>query len=221
MEWKRRLTTYVTHSVASWHKASLVALLSTVVFGFFLQLVHTSSLIHVVYKVCPESNETDSRKFVYLKICLNTLNILQNNILEHQYTVARGSATRRSSPGSLEMGSLAEHSPLQPAARPKMASFQAGFEPGKQKEIGRGQRCPSLPTAQTWHRPISICFPGSNPAWKDTILGVLKTCCKLQWRMFCKRSQFKTSRRATTRGRTAGNGVLMLKDVILKNIKCV
>ena len=39
--------------------------------------------------------------------------------------------------------------------------------------------------------------------------------------MFSKKSQFKTSRRATTRGRTAVNGVLMLKDVILKNIKCV
>ena len=83
------------------------------------------------------------------------------------------------------------------------------------------QRCPNLPTAQIWPRPISFCFPGSNPAWKDTILGLLKTCCRLPWRMLCKRSQFKTSRRATTRGRTAGNGILMLKDVILKNIKCV
>ena len=63
-------------------------------------------------------------------------------------------------------------------------------------------------------------YPSSNPAWKDTILGLLKMC-RLLWRMLWKRSQFKTSRRATTRGRTAGNGVLMLKDVILKNIKCV
>ena len=39
--------------------------------------------------------------------------------------------------------------------------------------------------------------------------------------MLWKRSQFKTSRRATTHGRTTGNGVLMVKDVILKNIKCV
>ena len=69
------------------------------------------------YKVCPESYETDSRKIVSVKICLHTLNILQNNILEHQYTVVSGSATRRSSPGSLELGSLAEHSSRQPAAR--------------------------------------------------------------------------------------------------------
>ena len=87
---------------------------------------------------------------------------------------------------------------------PKMVSFQAGLEPGKQKEIGRGQRCPNLPTAQTWPFPISFCFPGSNPAWKDTILGLLKSCCRLPWRMFCKRAQFKTSRQATTRGRAAG-----------------
>ena len=39
--------------------------------------------------------------------------------------------------------------------------------------------------------------------------------------MFCKISQFNTSRRGTTRGRTAGNGVFTLKDVILKNIVCV
>ena len=70
----------------------------------------------VVYKVCLESNETDSRKFVKLKICLHTLNILQNNILEHQYTVASGSAMRCSSPGSLELGSVADHSSQQPAA---------------------------------------------------------------------------------------------------------
>ena len=59
---------------------------------------------------------------------------------------------------------------------PKMVSFQAGFEPGKQKEIGRcqvwavgrlGQRCP---------RPISFCFPGSNPAWKDAIFGRAAGC---------------------------------------------
>ena len=49
---------------------------------------------------------------------------------------------------------------------PKMVSFQAGFEPGKQKEIRRGQRCPNHPTAQTWPRPTSFCFPGSNPARK-------------------------------------------------------
>jgi len=36
------------------------------------------------YKVCPESNASDSRKFFKLKICLHTLNILQNNTLEHQ-----------------------------------------------------------------------------------------------------------------------------------------
>jgi len=48
MEWKRRLITYVTNCVASQHKDSLVSVLSTVVFGFSLQLVHTSSLIHVV-----------------------------------------------------------------------------------------------------------------------------------------------------------------------------
>ena len=104
---------------------------------------------------------------------------------------------------------------------PKMVSFQAVFEPGRQKEIGREQHCPNLPTAQTWPLPISFCFPGWSPAWKDTVLGLLRMCCRLPWRMFCKRSQFKTSRRATMRGRTAGNGVLMLRDVILKNIKCV
>jgi hypothetical protein len=49
MEWKRRLTTHVTNSVASQHTDSLVSVLSTVVFSFSLQLVHTSSLIHVVY----------------------------------------------------------------------------------------------------------------------------------------------------------------------------
>ena len=38
---------------------------------------------------------------------------------------------------------------------PKMVSFQAGFEQGKQEEIGRGQSCPNLPTAQTWPRPHS------------------------------------------------------------------
>ena len=70
----------------------------------------------------------------------------------------------------------------------------------KQKEIGRG--------------------PGSNPAWKDTILGLLKTC-SVPWRMLWKRSQFKTSRRATTRGRTSGNGVLILKDVIFWRILSV
>jgi hypothetical protein len=70
---------------------------------------------HVIsYKVCPESNKTDSRKFVQLRVCLHTLNILQNNILEHQYTVTSGSAMRRSSPGSLELGSLSEHSSWQP-----------------------------------------------------------------------------------------------------------
>ena len=100
------------------------------------------------------------------------------------------------------------HGSLHVFNSPKMVSFQAGFEPGKQKPR------PGL------SRPISFCFPDSNPAWKDTILGLLKTC-RLPWRMFWKRSRFKTSRRATTRDRTAGNGVLMLKDVILKNIKFV
>ena len=33
---------------------------------------------------------------------------------------------------------------------PKIVFFQAGFEPGKQKEIGWGQRCLNLLTAQTW-----------------------------------------------------------------------
>ena len=56
------------------------------------------------------------------------------------------------------------HGSLHVFNSPKMVSFQAGFETGKQKEIGRDS--PDL-------------------------------------------------------GRTAGNGVLMLKDVILKNIKCV
>jgi hypothetical protein len=68
--------------------------------------------------------------------------------------------------------------------------------------------------------PDLICFPGSNPAWKETILGLLKTC-RQPWWMLWKRSQFKTSREATTRSRTAGNGVLMLNDVILKNRKCL
>ena len=112
------------------------------------------------------------------------------------------------------------HSSLHVSNSPKMASFQAGFEQGKQKEKGQGQRCPNLPTAQTWPHPISFCFPGSNAAWKDNILGLLKMC-RLLWRMLCKRTQFKTSRRATTCGRTAGNSVLILKDVTLKNIKCV
>ena len=85
----------------------------------------------------------------------------------------------------------------------------------------RSENITRQPTMQTWAVPPDFfLFPGSNPAWKDTILGLLKTR-RLPWRMLWKRSQFKTSRRATTRGRAVGNGVLMLKDVILKNIKCV
>jgi hypothetical protein len=61
MEWKRRLTTYVTNSVASQHKDSLVSVLSTVVFGFSLQLVQISSLTHVVYlRVSRQCGKPDS-----------------------------------------------------------------------------------------------------------------------------------------------------------------
>lgn len=64
-------------------------------------------------KICPESTETDSIKFIYFKICVHTLKISQNNILEYQYTVARGSEMRPSQPGSLEQGSLSKHSSRQ------------------------------------------------------------------------------------------------------------
>jgi len=75
-----------------------------------------------------------------LKIFLHTLNILQNNILEHQYTIASCSAMRHNSPGILELGSQSiRHSSLHIFNSPKIVSFQAGFETGKQKEIGRGQ----------------------------------------------------------------------------------
>ena len=112
------------------------------------------------------------------------------------------------------------HGSLHVFNSPKMVSFQAGFEPGKQEEIKWGQVWAVGRLGQHCPRPISSCFPSSNPTWKDTILGLLKMC-RLLWRMLCKRTQFKTSRRATTCGRTAGNGVLILKDVTLKNIKCV
>ena len=44
---------------------------------------------------------------------------------------------------------------------PKMVSFQDGFEPGKQKEIGRGQRCPNLPAAQIYSS-VKWSFPGQT-----------------------------------------------------------
>jgi hypothetical protein len=72
-----------------------------------------------------------------LKICLYTRNILQNNILEHEYTVATCSAARRSSPGSLFQ--TIRHDSPHVLNSLKMASFEAEFELGKEKEIGCGQ----------------------------------------------------------------------------------
>ena len=113
------------------------------------------------------------------------------------------------------------HDSLHVFNSPKMVSFQAGFEPGKPKEIGRGATLPQPTYTPDLAPPDFFLFPRLKSSLKRHHFGTVKTCCRLPWRMVCKRSQFKTSRRATTRGRTAGNGVLMLKDVILKNIKCV
>ena len=47
---------------------------------------------------------------------------------------------------------------------PKTVSFQAGLQPGKQKEIGRGQVWAVGRLGQCCSRPISFCLPGSNTA---------------------------------------------------------
>ena len=93
MIWQKQCTSFLSEQILCFNKI----------------LLHNTRYVRKVMRLLRENS--------FNWICLHTLNILQNNILEHQYTVASGSATRRSSPGSLELGSLAEHSSRQPAAR--------------------------------------------------------------------------------------------------------
>jgi hypothetical protein len=91
--------------------------------------------------------ESNVQKVMRLeKICLTEdmfihTYILQNNILEHQFTVARGFArvVARLEVSNGDLFQSIRHGSLHIFNSPKIVSFQAAFESGKQKEIGRAR----------------------------------------------------------------------------------
>ena len=98
-------------------------------------------MIRTTYKVCPESNETDSKK-IRLRICLHThliFFIITSLSINTPLPAVLPRTIARLEVLNWDLFQSIHHGSLHVFNSPKMVSFQAGFELGKQKEIRRGQ----------------------------------------------------------------------------------